>query len=84
MVETVVNLEVNCPVEEQCLAAAVDKFAQWRGVTAVPNAEERDAPDIMVKTTCRQTSIRKTLIFQEALWAEKFLSLWQSELQLKG
>jgi len=83
MVETIVKLEVNCPVKEQCLATAVDKFTKWRGGTAVPKCDERDAPDLMIRTTCCQVSIRKTLIFQDPLWAQKFLSIWKNELELK-
>lgn len=84
MSETIVNLEMSDSVDEQCLAKAVDKFAKWRGATALPSADERDGPDIMVKTTFQHTSIRKTLIFQEPIWADKFMTLWQAELQLNA
>ena len=80
--DTIVNLELTDAVDEQCLAKAVDKFARWRDMTAKPCAADRDAPDIMIKTTCSHASIRKTLIFQDVLWAEKFLSIWRSEQQL--
>lgn len=84
MVETVVKLEMSDAVDEQCLARAVDKFARWRDMNAKPCAADSDAPDIMIKTTCGHTAIRKTLIFQDALWAEKFMAIWQSEQQLNA
>jgi len=84
MAETVLNLEMTSAVDERCLAKTVDKFARWRDATAKPCAAEKDAPDIMIKTTCGQTSIRKTLTFQDPLWAEKFMMLWKAELQLSA
>ena len=84
MAETVLKLEMTGVVDEQRLAKAVDKFTRWRGTAALPCAADNDAPDIMIKTTWGHTSVRKTLIFQEAGWAEKFLSIWQTEQKLQA
>lgn len=84
MAETVLNLEMTDPFTEHCLAKAVDKFARWRGAAALPCAAENDAPDIMIKTVWGEQAIKKTLIFQDAKWAEKFLSIWHLELKLQA
>lgn len=84
MVETILNLEMAGAVDEQRLARAVDEFTRWRGEAALPSAVDNDAPDIMIKTTWDHSSIRKTLIFQDALWADKFLALWQSGQKLQA
>jgi hypothetical protein len=84
MAETILNLEMTGAIDEHRLAKAVDEFTRWRGAAALPCAADNDAPDIMIKTTWGHSSIRKTLIFQDALWADKFLALWQSGQKLQA
>lgn len=84
MAETILKLEMTGAVDEHRLAKAVDKFTRWRGLAPMPCAADNDAPDIMIKTTWGHSSVRKTLIFQDPSWAEKFLALWQTEQQAQA
>ncbi|MEL7452233.1 MAG: hypothetical protein AAGJ50_02515 [Pseudomonadota bacterium] len=79
MNDIIVEVDVSPPGAEASLAEAIEIFAKWRASSSQSNPADTDAPDIMVKTRFDKDTILKTLIFQDAGWANKFMAIWQAQ-----
>lgn len=78
MNDVIVELVLAEPGFEETLAAAIETYAVWRETLACSLGTESEAPDIMVKTRLADDIIRKTLIFQDSIAAEKFMDIWRA------
>ena len=80
MTSSVVSLGLNGVAEEVRLAEALDVFTRWRIDIEPENTPDLDTPPIIVKTSWDEEGrVLKTLIFDDAKWAELFLKIWRRE-----
>ncbi len=82
MTEIILDLGPVNAVDEMAFAQAIESLARWHEARGTQGWRERDAPDLMVKTTCSpQGELRKAVIFQKQDWASAFMGFWQQELE---
>ncbi len=81
MSEITIELNVGGAAGEVAFVQAIDKFARWREVSRGMGWQDRDAPDLMVKTICAADGrLNKAITFQDSRWATTFMKFWKSEL----
>ena len=74
-----VSFGLEASEEETKFSNAIQTFLQWRAANE-DRPEDTDTPGLIIKTCHNEKGgLRKTLIFDEARWAEAFLTIWQKE-----
>lgn len=81
MTEIVLDLGPVNTVDETAFAEAIERLAQWQeGCFSGHNMNERDAPDLMIKTVSDAAgTLRKAVIFQKQEWASAFMRFWDGD-----
>lgn len=77
MTEIILDLGPLNAVDEIAFAEAIERLAEWQQDCIGQNVNERDAPDLMIKTVCDAAgTLRKSVIFQKQEWASAFMRFW--------
>lgn len=80
MKEIILDLGPVNSVDETAFAQAIEQLAEWFEMKNVTVANDRDAPDLMIKTVCDSSgTLRKSVIFQKQEWANAFMNFWDQE-----
>ena len=80
MKEIILDLGPVSSVDETAFAQAIEQLAEWFEMKNVTVANDRDAPDLMIKTVSDSAgTLRKSVIFQKQEWATAFMSFWDQE-----
>lgn len=78
MTEIILDLGPVNSVDETAFAQAIENLAQWQEQRGGQGWQERDAPDLMIKTVSDAAGVlRKSVIFQKQEWASAFMGFWE-------
>lgn len=77
MKEIILDLGPINSVDDTAFDRAIERLAAWHEERVEQGWQERDAPDLMIKTVCDAAGeLRKAVIFQKQEWAAAFLGFW--------
>lgn len=80
MEEIILDLGPINAVDEGAVERAIEKLARWHEARDQKQGQERDAPDLMIKTVSDSAGeLRKAVIFQKQEWASAFLGFWNNQ-----
>lgn len=69
-------------VDDTAFEQAIERLAAWHEKRIEQGWQERDAPDLMIKTVSNSAGeLRKAVIFQKQEWASAFLGFWNNQLE---
>ena len=82
MKEIILDLGPVNAVDETAFGEAIERLAAWHEKRIEQGWQERDAPDLMIKTVADAAGeLRKAVIFQKQEWASAFLGFWDQQAE---
>lgn len=79
MKEIILDLGPINSVDDTAFDQAIERLAEWHEARVQQGWQERDAPDLMIKTVSDSAGqLRKAVIFQKQEWATAFLGFWNN------
>jgi len=80
MKEIILDLGPVNAVDETAFARAIENLAQWHESRGSQGGQDRDAPDLMIKTVSDAAGVlHKAVIFQKQEWAAAFMGFWDNQ-----
>ena len=82
MKEIILDLGPINAVDHSAFDQAIERLAEWHEARVQQGWQERDAPDLMIKTVSDAGGeLRKAVIFQKQEWATAFLGFWNNSIE---
>ena len=83
MKEIILDLGPINSVDDAAFEHAIEQLAAWHEERVQQGWQERDAPDLMIKTVADAAGeLRKAVIFQKQEWASAFLGFWDNTAEI--